>query len=43
MAISALGNDVLGDQTRKELDAVGLKYEMPIVPYANRGNCTSGT
>ena len=34
MAISALGNDVLGDQTRKELDAVGLKYEMPIVPYA---------
>lgn len=33
MAISALGNDVLGDQTRKELDAAELKYEMPIVPY----------
>ena len=34
MAISALGNDVLGDQTQKEFDTVGLKYEMPIVPYA---------
>ncbi len=31
VAISALGNDILGDQTRKELDAVKLPYIMPIV------------
>jgi len=33
MAISALGNDILGDQTRKELDQNGLNYIMPIVDY----------
>ncbi len=31
IAISALGNDILGDQTRKELDQAGLQYIMPIV------------
>ena len=33
IAISALGNDILGDQTRKELDQAGLNYIMPIVNY----------
>jgi fructokinase len=33
MAVSALGNDELGDQTVKELDKKGLKYIMPRVDY----------
>ncbi|MBM6992811.1 MAG: carbohydrate kinase [Prevotella sp.] len=33
MAVSALGNDALGDQTIKEFDEKGLKYIMPRVEY----------
>ena len=33
VAISALGNDALGDQTLKEFDQRGLRYIMPRVPF----------
>ena len=33
MAISALGNDILGDETRKQLNEKGLNYIMPLVDY----------
>ncbi len=33
VAISALGKDVLGDQTIKEFDEKGLKYIMPLVDF----------
>ena len=33
MAVSALGNDALGDQTVKEFDEKGLKYIMPRVAF----------
>lgn len=33
MAVSAVGNDVLGDQALKTFDENGLKYIIPRVPY----------
>ncbi|ERK39106.1 carbohydrate kinase, PfkB family [Segatella baroniae F0067] len=33
MAVSALGNDMLGDQARKEFDQKKLRYIMPTVDY----------
>ena len=33
LAVSAVGNDILGEHALKQFDEVGLKYIIPIVNY----------